>query len=437
MERGVGLAARDGSEGCVVGDRLEDLRGWWQRTRRRRLKPAVQAAVGRGRPTAATHPAEPAPPPPDPSDEPAAVTAELPEPTEAEPVEQPEAEPVEPAPVEPVEPVEQPEAEQVEQVGPEPEQSDPEPEPVEPEPELEQVEQPVAEQVGPQPVEPEPKPADTPESEPEPWPASTGQAAVPELAWAAPGSAPWEVKPVEPAAPDADPAAPDAVAAVDASDAAVLDAEAAPALDADAPRTSDDPSAPWWGVAPPAAAATPAAESVTPTDPDPALAPGPAAASTPDAAAAARSDDPLDLDDDQRRWLGRGVGLVEGIGPAYGSQLEVVGVSTLQDLLLRGATRRGRQEIADRTGISGRLIMRWVNNADLFRIRGVGTQYADLLEASGVDTVVELALRRPDNLAARLKTTNDIRSLVHQVPTEAQVADWVAQAKGLPRIVAY
>jgi predicted flap endonuclease-1-like 5' DNA nuclease len=147
--------------------------------------------------------------------------------------------------------------------------------------------------------------------------------------------------------------------------------------------------------------------------------------------------DPLDLDDDQRRWLGRTVDAVEGIGSAYGRQLESVGILTLQDLLLHGATRRGRQDIADRTGISGKLILRWVNNADLFRIRGVGTQYADLLEAAGVDTVVELALRRPENLVARLQTTNEIRSLVRQVPTEAQVTDWIAQAKELPRIVAY
>jgi predicted flap endonuclease-1-like 5' DNA nuclease len=145
----------------------------------------------------------------------------------------------------------------------------------------------------------------------------------------------------------------------------------------------------------------------------------------------------LGLDDDQRRWLGRDVRAVEGIGPGYGAQLEAVGVRTLQELLVRGATRRGRQEIADATGISGKLILRWVNNADLFRIRGVGSQYADLLEASGVDTVVELALRRPENLVNRLATTNELRNLVRQVPTEAQVADWVRQAKELPRIVAY
>jgi len=152
----------------------------------------------------------------------------------------------------------------------------------------------------------------------------------------------------------------------------------------------------------------------------------------PDAAA-----DTLGLDDDQRRWLGRELKGVESIGPGYGAQLEAIGVRTLQELLLRGATRRGRQEIADATGISGKLIMRWVNNADLFRIRGIGPHFAELLEAAGVDTVVELGLRRPGNLVARLATTNEIRSLVGQVPAETQVTEGVRQARELPRIVTY
>jgi predicted flap endonuclease-1-like 5' DNA nuclease len=147
--------------------------------------------------------------------------------------------------------------------------------------------------------------------------------------------------------------------------------------------------------------------------------------------------DALGLDSDQRAWLGRSVTKVEGIGPVHGAKLEEASVGTLLELLLRGATRKGRQELAESTGLSGKQIMRWVNNADLFRLRGVGSQYADLLEAAGVDTVVELAQRRPDNLHARLVTTNELRSLVRQVPTRDQVEDWVNQAKDLPRIVAY
>jgi hypothetical protein len=128
---------------------------------------------------------------------------------------------------------------------------------------------------------------------------------------------------------------------------------------------------------------------------------------------------------------------VQTIGEGHGTQLVAVGIHSLLDLLLRGATRRGRQEIADSTGISGRLILRWVNNADLFRIRGVSNLYADLLEAAGVDTVVELAQRRPENLHARLLATNQMRSIVRQPPTIGQVESWVRHARELPRIVVY
>jgi predicted flap endonuclease-1-like 5' DNA nuclease len=254
--------------------------------------------------------------------------------------------------------------------------------------------------------------------------------------------------------PDADPwTAPEvATVPVAADESAAVDPWATPA-DPVPPAGAADPwagitwsaadqPAPWSASEPvPAdaaddAALTEAVASEATATPD-AAAPEPVPPAVPEPLAAAQETDQLNLDDDQRRWLGRNVELVEGIGSAYGRQLESLGIVTLQDLLLRGATRRGRQEIADRTGISGKLILRWVNNADLFRIRGVGTQYADLLEAAGVDTVVELALRRPENLVARLQTTNEIRSLVRQVPSEAQVADWIAQAKGLPRIVAY
>ncbi|MFN8619349.1 MAG: DUF4332 domain-containing protein [Chloroflexota bacterium] len=267
---------------------------------------------------------------------------------------------------------------------------------------------------------------------------------IPELEWAAPGAAPWEIEATAGAAaervdaPDDLPAGIPAMgegweadapgSATDLPDdpgttvlgaAGTSDAEGSAAAASGRPDTEDATSDPWAGVrwadaSAPAAAPAAAAEEVH-----------------------APADDALGLDEDQRRWLGRDVELVEGIGSGYGTQLRAVGIVTLEDLLLRGATRRGRQEIVDATGISGKLVLRWVNNADLFRIRGVGTQFADLLEAAGVDTVVELALRRPDNLTARLATTNEIRHLVRQVPSEAQVTDWIRQARELPRIVAY
>jgi predicted flap endonuclease-1-like 5' DNA nuclease len=128
---------------------------------------------------------------------------------------------------------------------------------------------------------------------------------------------------------------------------------------------------------------------------------------------------------------------VEGIGPVYAEKLRTIGVLTVLDLLRRGATRKGRAELAELSGITGKLILRWVNHADLYRIKGVGSEYADLLEAAGVDTVVELAQRNPANLLPRMVEVNEAKHLVRRIPVQSQVDDWVAQAKTLPRMVQY
>ena len=128
---------------------------------------------------------------------------------------------------------------------------------------------------------------------------------------------------------------------------------------------------------------------------------------------------------------------VEGIGPAYAGKLKTIGLVTCLDLLKAGASRKGREEIVEKTGISNKLILKWVNHVDLYRIKGVGSEYADLLEASGVDTVVELAQRNPANLLQKMVQVNTDKSLVRKAPTAAQVEDWVAQAKGLPRGITY
>ena len=128
---------------------------------------------------------------------------------------------------------------------------------------------------------------------------------------------------------------------------------------------------------------------------------------------------------------------VEGIGPVYAGKLKSIGLVTCLDLLKAGATRKGREEISERSGISSNLILEWVNHVDLFRIRGIGSEYADLLEAAGVDTVVELAQRNPSNLYDKMNEVNVAQQLVRRMPTAAQVVDWVAQAKGLPRAVTY
>lgn len=129
--------------------------------------------------------------------------------------------------------------------------------------------------------------------------------------------------------------------------------------------------------------------------------------------------------------------VVEGIGEAYAAKLRVIGVSTCEKILTRGATPQGRKEIADKTGISDKLILEWVNHVDLFRIRGVQQEYADLLEEAGVDTVPELAQRNATNLYEKLVAVNEAKNLVQQLPTQARVADWIEQAKHLPRVISY
>ncbi len=128
---------------------------------------------------------------------------------------------------------------------------------------------------------------------------------------------------------------------------------------------------------------------------------------------------------------------IEGIGEAYSTKLEDAGITSLENLLEICCVKKGRKEMAEKSGISEKLILEWVNRADLSRIKGVSTQYADLLECAGVDTVPELAQRKPENLLAKMIEVNEEKSLVRKVPTESQVQDWVAQAKELPRVVTH
>ncbi|MEA4881637.1 MAG: DUF4332 domain-containing protein [Synergistaceae bacterium] len=129
--------------------------------------------------------------------------------------------------------------------------------------------------------------------------------------------------------------------------------------------------------------------------------------------------------------------MVEGIGQVYADKLRGAGVATTEMLLEMGSTKKGREDLAEKSGISGKLILEWVNHVDLFRIKGVGEEYADLLEASGVDTVPELAQRRADNLHKKLAEINAEKKLVRQLPSENQVQGWIDQAKKLPRKILY
>ena len=128
---------------------------------------------------------------------------------------------------------------------------------------------------------------------------------------------------------------------------------------------------------------------------------------------------------------------IEGIGQESGAKLRQAGVATTEALLKRGATSKGRQDLAEATGLAPDRLLRWVNHADLYRIKGVGAEYSELLERAGVDTVPELAQRNATNLHQRLVELHEQTgtSVTRRVPTETQVADWIEQAKQLPRMM--
>ena len=128
---------------------------------------------------------------------------------------------------------------------------------------------------------------------------------------------------------------------------------------------------------------------------------------------------------------------IEGIGPVYAAKLEKVGVRTTDALLKKGSSPEDRRALVEASGIGEHLILEWVNLADLYRIKGVGSQYSDLLEEAGVDTVVELATRVPQHLLGKLVEVNKAKNLVNKMPGINQVAYWVKQAKKLPRVITY
>jgi predicted flap endonuclease-1-like 5' DNA nuclease len=128
---------------------------------------------------------------------------------------------------------------------------------------------------------------------------------------------------------------------------------------------------------------------------------------------------------------------IEGIGPAYAAKLAKAGVRTVEGLLKEGATAKGRKEIAEASKVDQTLILGWVNRADLYRIKGVGAQYSDLLEKAGVDTVVELSKRVAGHLYKKMEEVNLAKNLVNGMPGVKKVEDWIEQAKKLPRVVSY
>ncbi|GGZ32651.1 hypothetical protein GCM10007049_27710 [Echinicola pacifica] len=128
---------------------------------------------------------------------------------------------------------------------------------------------------------------------------------------------------------------------------------------------------------------------------------------------------------------------IEGIGPVNEEKFAQAGVKTVESLLEKGASKKGRKELADATGIAEGKILDFVNMADLFRINGIASQFAELLKASGVDTVKELRTRNAENLHKSLVETNEAKSLTRVVPALSKVEDFIAQAKDLEPVVTH
>lgn len=129
--------------------------------------------------------------------------------------------------------------------------------------------------------------------------------------------------------------------------------------------------------------------------------------------------------------------MIEGIGSAYATTLRGAGIKSVAKLLEMGSNKKGRDMIAKATSISDALILCWVNRADLCRVKGVSTQYSELLEAAGVDTVKELRTRRADNLSVKMREVNSAKKLVRRPPSEAEVSRWIDHAKTLVPTLTY
>ena len=128
---------------------------------------------------------------------------------------------------------------------------------------------------------------------------------------------------------------------------------------------------------------------------------------------------------------------IEGIGPVYGAKLRSTGITSVEKLLEEGASKSGRSSLSKETGISEKEILKWVNHADLFRIEGVGPQFAELLEAAGVDTVKELRNRNAENLFAKIGEVNEVKKLVRRIPSLSQVESMIEIAGTLEPMITH
>lgn len=128
---------------------------------------------------------------------------------------------------------------------------------------------------------------------------------------------------------------------------------------------------------------------------------------------------------------------IEGIGTTYAERLQAAGIKTTDDLLKVCGSRKGRDDMAGQTGFSASQLLKWANMADLMRIAGIGEEYSELLEAAGVDTVKELATRKADNLTTRMAEVNEAKKLTRALPAASQVQKWIDQAKTMDPAISH
>lgn len=128
---------------------------------------------------------------------------------------------------------------------------------------------------------------------------------------------------------------------------------------------------------------------------------------------------------------------IEGVGPVLAGKLREAGIKTVADLLTACAAPKGRHDLAERTGLAEKQLLKWANMADLMRVSGIGPEFSELLEAAGVDTVKELRGRNAENLAAKLAEVNTAKKLTRRVPSEAEVVRWIESAKTLEARMTY
>lgn len=126
---------------------------------------------------------------------------------------------------------------------------------------------------------------------------------------------------------------------------------------------------------------------------------------------------------------------IEGIGDNYDFKLREMGIRTVSTFLERTATLKGRKNLAKELGISPSTVLKWANQADLHRIKGIGKEYGELLEAAGVDTVVELSKRRADHLYFKILEVNARKRIVRRTPPQTAVRRWVESARSMPRVI--